>query len=232
MARLLVSVRSAAEALIALEGGAALIDVKEPGRGSLGRADDAVIAEVVQMVGGRRPVSAALGEWIDGEHTIPDFGLSYAKWGLAGCRNRPSWKNHLDEGKLARPTRVFVAYADWECAVAPSIEVVFSVASQRRGGVLLVDTHCKDATNVHKNRPTLLDWMRYDSIIGLCERAHQAEIKIALAGSLGIEEIRQLLPARPDWFAVRGAVCDGADRQASVELERVRDLVKMLECAG
>ena len=36
--QLLVSVRSPAEALAALEGGAALIDVKEPARGSLGRA--------------------------------------------------------------------------------------------------------------------------------------------------------------------------------------------------
>ena len=40
--RLLVSVRSAAEAEIALHGGADLIDVKEPTRGSLGRADGAI----------------------------------------------------------------------------------------------------------------------------------------------------------------------------------------------
>ena len=36
--QLLVSVRSAEEARAALEGGAALIDVKEPSRGSLGSA--------------------------------------------------------------------------------------------------------------------------------------------------------------------------------------------------
>src|SRR5947209_8028398 len=43
---LLVSVRSAAEARAALDGGAALIDIKEPARGPLGRADDGVMAEV------------------------------------------------------------------------------------------------------------------------------------------------------------------------------------------
>ena len=65
MTRLLVSVRSAAEAEAALAGGAAVIDVKEPARGALGRADDAVIADVVRAVAGRAPVSAALGELRD-----------------------------------------------------------------------------------------------------------------------------------------------------------------------
>ena len=41
---LLVSVRSAAEALSALAGGADVIDVKEPNRGSLGAADDETIS--------------------------------------------------------------------------------------------------------------------------------------------------------------------------------------------
>ena len=65
MAGLLVSVRSVAEAEIALAGGAAIIDVKEPSRGALGRADDTIIADIVRSVAGRAPVSAALGELID-----------------------------------------------------------------------------------------------------------------------------------------------------------------------
>ena len=61
MTRLLVSVRSAAEAEAALSGGASVIDVKEPTRGALGRADDAVIADVVRSPAGRRsaPPSAS-----------------------------------------------------------------------------------------------------------------------------------------------------------------------------
>ncbi|MBV9124193.1 MAG: hypothetical protein JO112_12620, partial [Planctomycetes bacterium] len=62
MAGLLVSVRSAVEAEAALAGGATLIDVKEPAHGSLGRALDAILEEVVACVGGQCPVSAALGE--------------------------------------------------------------------------------------------------------------------------------------------------------------------------
>src|SRR5437870_6982957 len=79
---LLVSVRSASEAEAALAGGAHLIDVKEPGRGPLGRADDATIAAVVQRVAGRRPVSVALGELHEQGRCYPGAGLSYVKWGL------------------------------------------------------------------------------------------------------------------------------------------------------
>ena len=64
MTGLLVSVRSAAEARIALEAGADLIDVKEPRRGALGAADPAVWKDVCRAVAGRVPVSVALGELV------------------------------------------------------------------------------------------------------------------------------------------------------------------------
>src|SRR5262249_26387315 len=61
-AGLLVRVRSGTEGEAARHGGADLIDVKEPRRGPLGRAEREVIADVVRCVAGQRPVSAALGE--------------------------------------------------------------------------------------------------------------------------------------------------------------------------
>src|SRR4051812_12944434 len=95
MAKLLVSVRSAAEAEAALTGGAGLIDVKEPSRGPLGRADDATIAAVVRIVAGRVPVSAALGELADGQPAYPGPGLAFVKRGLAACGARPDWGRDL-----------------------------------------------------------------------------------------------------------------------------------------
>ncbi len=85
MPKLLVSVRSAAEAQQAFFGGADLIDVKEPDRGPLGAADADVIAEVARFVAGRRPTSAALGELVEGRRLPTALGLSFAKLGLAGC---------------------------------------------------------------------------------------------------------------------------------------------------
>ncbi len=48
--RLLVSVRSAEEALAAIAGGADILDVKEPSRGSLGMANSEVIAAIARQV--------------------------------------------------------------------------------------------------------------------------------------------------------------------------------------
>jgi hypothetical protein len=247
---LLVSVRSAAEAGAALEGGAALIDIKEPARGSLGRADVGVMRAVIETVAQRRPVSAALGEWADDQEPIADLALTYVKWGLAGCAGKPGWRKCLSSPLAAggerpgvwgpRPQVVLVAYADWECAQAPSVEDVFALARERPDSVMLVDTHCKDANNViRKAKPTLLDWLPREWIVDLCGRCRDARVKIALAGSLGVSEIGALLPARPNWFAVRGAVCADGDRLDSVEVEKVRQLVALLHeespkktCAG
>jgi uncharacterized protein (UPF0264 family) len=228
---LLVSVRSVEEACSALEGGAALIDVKEPSRGSLGRADADVIRAIVAEVGGRRPVSAALGEWAEEIDAIIDGSLSYIKWGLAGCRRGPDWRRHFEEAleRRHKPQLVLTAYADWECAQAPSVEEVFALAAAHPGSVMLLDTHCKEANNgIAKPRPTLLDWLPLAWIEDLVARCREADVKIALAGSLGFQEIRALLPARPDWIAVRGAACADGDRQATVQVDKVRQLVELL----
>ena len=229
---LLVSVRDVAETQAALAGGAALIDIKEPGRGALGRADNAVIQEVVASVAGQCPVSAALGEWVDDSAPIAAAGLTYVKWGLAGCQRQPNWRRHLGRylERRERPQLVLVAYADWQCAQAPAVEEVFALARDHPGSVMLLDTHCKDGNNViRKERPTLLDWLPLAWVEDFCGRCQEAKVKIALAGSLGIPEIRALMPARPTWFAVRGAVCADGDRQSAVQTEKVRQIVGMLQ---
>src|SRR5262249_22964466 len=126
VSHLLVSVRSAAEAVAALEGGADLIDVKEPSRGSLGRADDRVIADVIQAVAGRKPVSAACGElleWlVSPQRKQGSPQLRYAKWGLAGCCGFGDWPLLLETAAEQLPVDcrpVAVAYADWQRAAAP-----------------------------------------------------------------------------------------------------------------
>jgi uncharacterized protein (UPF0264 family) len=94
MTKLLVSVRSAAEAAGALEGGADLIDVKEPSRGSLGAADPRVWSEVMAVAGPKCPLSTALGELrFDAVHAlVPHLsGFQFAKIGLAYCADHHRW---------------------------------------------------------------------------------------------------------------------------------------------
>jgi uncharacterized protein (UPF0264 family) len=247
---LLVSVRSAEEAEAALAGGAHIIDVKEPDHGSLGRADDASIAAVLDHVAGRRPVSAALGELAEEERSEdievrseeeirnPNLEirdnllnkLAFVKWGLAGCGSVPGWQGRLarELSRSGKPQLVVCAYADWQCARAPAIDEVVAFACKKRGNVLLIDTHCKERGTLSKDRSTLLDWLPVNEVTAICKRCHEAGVRVALAGSLGVPEVEQLRDAEPDWFAVRGAVCEEHDRRAAIDEAKVRRLVQLL----
>lgn len=233
--QLIVSVRNAAEAEAAVAGGADLIDVKEPERGSLGPAEKGVLADVVAAVAGRRPVSAALGELLDSFWKEPSVvpHLAYAKWGLAGFqRHIPLfWRAELDFAvrRLAEVSpgcqAVAVAYADWQRAQAPSPDDVLTLAAKLRLGAFLIDTWKKDGS-------TALDWLTLEEIKQLRVRCRAAGVPIALAGSLGPTEIQKLLPLRPNWFAVRGAVCQGRRRGGVLDEGKVRGLVELLGTAG
>lgn len=226
---LLVSVRSAAEAEAALAGGADLIDVKEPSRGSLGRADDAVIEEVIRLVAGRRPVSAAMGDLLERIHFYPFLGkLAYIKLGFAGHDNEipadESWQTYAFRRNIAETHLdwfVPVAYADWRRANAPEPTALCAFARQNRCGAFLLDTHAKDGS-------TLLDWMPFSQIALLIKQCRQVGVRIALAGSLGPKEIVALAHFKPDWFAVRGAACRGGKREEIVDADKVRELAALV----
>ena len=234
MAGLLVSVRSAAEALAALAGGAAVIDVKEPARGPLGRADvetwrsvlDAVSREFPPLPPGEGtkgpiPVSVALGELFEWHAAPPcpaDFaGLAYRKLGLA--RSGPDWaegwarlRRSLGDG----PPWVAVIYADWPSAGSPRPDDVLDVAldAPECAGVL-VDTW-------DKSRPTPLDL----SWAPLVRRARSAGRFVALAGGLDAPDFSRLAPLAPDLFAVRGAACGSGDRLGTIDPDRVARLAR------
>jgi uncharacterized protein (UPF0264 family) len=222
---LLVSVRSALEAKAALMGGANIIDVKEPRNGSLGRSDLATIAEVIGFVRKRVQVSAALGELTEHLDYSPPSGLDFAKWGLAKCSSR--WREQLQKaaarwaGLNRRLSPVAVAYADWHEAQSPPPDDVWTFARDNQWRILLLDTF-------RKGEGTLLDWMSLGAIRRVCERCRDHQIRIALAGSLGRNEISTLLPLEPDIFAVRGSICRGSDRTATVDEDLVRRMSRLI----
>jgi uncharacterized protein (UPF0264 family) len=221
MPQLLVSVRNAAEASVALEAGADLIDVKEPARGPLGRADDNVIRAVVQWVAGRLPVSAALGEL--SPHPLKVAGVQYVKWGLAGWGGSSAWQTLLHDLTLRQvgSTVVPVAYADWCLASAPSVEEVCSFVC-RSGTTLLIDTFGK------ASGATLLDYLTSREIAELCNMCRARGCKIALAGSLTLAHLGALKTVGADWFAVRGAACSQGQRGAPLSAIRIRELAEAI----
>lgn len=224
MTQLLVSVRNVSEAAMALAGGAAIIDVKEPAQGSLGRADNCVIVDVLRSVADRRPVSAALGELQECQGVNVPPGLSFAKWGLSGCGQDREWRHRLlDAARMLPPScePVAVAYADWERAKAPPPDEVVAFAIENGWRAFLLDTF-------QKNGCTLFHWLSTGEIAWLSECCRGSKIRIAIAGSLGPKEIDELRSLEPNFFAVRGAACQGGRRSETISAERVRCLATLV----
>jgi uncharacterized protein (UPF0264 family) len=229
MTGLLVSVRSAAEAEVALAAGADLIDVKEPSRGSLGAADAKVWREVSRTVAGRTPVSVALGELeeIDGHAATAQASsgaqVQFAKCGLAVAALTGDWVTRWRKAMRHLPNNVqpvAVAYADWRVAQAPPPQEVLAAAACLRSPYLLVDTFNKSGGN-------LLVHLSLEELRDLSARAADERIRLVLAGSLDAQAIAALLPLAPAYVAVRGAAC-GGDRTQAIDASRVKRLVKLV----
>ena len=214
--KLLVSVRSADEALAAIRGGADLIDVKEPDRGSLGKADDETIEHIAQALDGGVVMSAAMGELKDASTSDPiGYPLEYLKWGLAGCREWP-WRERLLKLRDSNySTVVPTAYADAIRAKAPPLAEVVDFVRKNSFPVLLIDTWSKDGQN-------LLSWIDELSLRSLVAELRSGSVAVALAGSLSFHDIPMLQRIEPEWVAVRGAVCRGGQRTGLVEEQLVR----------
>lgn len=227
MTKLLVSVRSADEAELAAMAGADLVDVKEPSRGPLGAADAAVLAAVVERLGNDAvPISAALGELVDWNSDrgglIPP-GVSYAKFGLARCAIRESWQDLWRDALARLPlgvSGVAVAYADWQAALAPPALEVLDAATQSRCGVILVDTY-------NKAGPGLCELWSPRELAALVDRARDCGLSVALAGSVSLASLPQLVALEPDYVGVRGAACRGG-RAGALDRALVRELVELV----
>ncbi|HUY34193.1 MAG TPA: (5-formylfuran-3-yl)methyl phosphate synthase [Pirellulales bacterium] len=209
MTRLLVSVRSVAEAREALDAGVDLVDLKEPRRGSLGAVDWEVAAEVAAQAAARSPVSMALGELMDGcaptDRKVPR-GVAYVKLGMAGAAIEADWPRRWSDALALLPafaTPVAVAYADWRDAQAPRPSDVLAEGRKLGCGAFLVDTWRKSAGG-------LLDCVTFRELAELLQGARAGGMLGVVGGSLTWETVAPVLELAPDYVAVRGAVCRGS----------------------
>jgi hypothetical protein len=217
--KLLVSVVSAEEARRALEGGADIIDVKDPGEGALGAPAPGVVSEVVRAVGGRVPVSVALGDMPDLPHTAALAargaalsGATYVKVGLRGVRTleRAVAVMAATAAAVDPATSVIAAaYADARTLDPPAIAPLWLPEIVARTGIAgaLVDTCIKDGRGLY-------GWLSEGELEELVARSHAAGGSFGIAGQLTRGQLGRV---QADIVGVRSAVCLGGDRGAALD---------------
>jgi (5-formylfuran-3-yl)methyl phosphate synthase len=232
--RLLVSVVSGQEARRALAGGADIIDVKDPTEGALGAPSPRVLSDVVREVGGRAPVSVALGDLPGLPHTAALAargaalsGADFVKLGLRGVDELDgavALVRAVADAVGPQTAVIAAAYADAEALDPPALPPTLLPELAARAAVsgVLVDTFVKDGHGVYH-------WRSESEIIDLIERTRTTGASFAVAGQLTRGQLRSV-PA--DVVGVRSAVCRGGDRAAELDAELVAAAVAELRAGS
>ena len=211
---LLVSVRDASEAVDALAGGAAIIDIKEPAAGSLGMASVETLQACAAAVPAAVPWTLAGGELEDAAAAVDQLRASLPAWqqpphavkfGLSGCCGR-DWTAGLiaQQQRLPAGVRAIpVAYADTVAACSPPVSTVIHKAALCECPLVLIDTYDKSGSGsllVEASAAEIAGWVAWGNASG---------VSLVLAGRIAAEEIAVVAGCQPAAVAVRSAVCVG-----------------------
>ncbi len=225
--RLLVSPMNIEEACAAIEGGADILDVKNPKEGSLGANFPWAIRAVVDLAAGRMPVSATIGDldFKPGTASLAALGAAcsgaeYIKAGLLGVRTPDQAEEMLEA--IVRAVKDFDAkklvvaagYSDFARAGSISPMLLPAAAAAAGADLVMVDTAVKDG------RPTF-DFMSKKDLEEFIRLGRNEGLEVALAGSIGFPHLEMLKQLDPDIIGVRGIVC-GGDRSSTIRADLVR----------
>ncbi len=231
--KLLVSPINREEAIIASQGGADIIDVKNPKEGSLGANFPWIIRDVKEVVNGRQPISATIGDfnYKPGTASLAALGAAaagadYIKVGLYDIQTEAQALDLLT--KVTRAVKdydstkrvVASGYSDYTRINSISPFLLPAIAAEAEVDVVMVDTAIKDGKST-------FEFMDGNELKKFTNLAHEYGLENAIAGSLKFDDLPVLERIGPDIIGVRGMVC-GGDRSTAIRQELVEKLVS--EC--
>ncbi len=226
MTALLASVRSAAEAQIALAAGVDIIDLKEPRQGVLGALPAPVIRAAVARVAGRRPVSATAGDLpmvpaVVGQTAarIGALGVDFVKVGIFPGGDLEGCLDALGHEAARGLKLVAVLFADLE----PDPGQIESLAARGFAGVML-DTAEKRGGGLRRH----LDDAALRRFV---LRGKASGLFTGLAGSLRLVDVGALLELGPDYLGFRGALTAGG-RGAALDPAAIAALRRAIPATG
>lgn len=226
MSGLLASVRSAAEAELALRGGADIVDLKEPAAGALGSLPPEVIRACVAAIGSRRPVSATIGDLPADPNVIVEavartaaLGVDFVKIGIFPGGAPKAVLEALRDQAESGTRLVALLFADRQ----PDFRLVRLAADCGFAGVML-DT-------MGKNGEGLRNALDGGTLRRFVVEAHGHGLLCGLAGSLRLEDIAILTPLGADYLGFRGALCRGS-RSGDLDPAALQDVRSALDQAS
>jgi uncharacterized protein (UPF0264 family) len=232
--KLLISVINVEEAQAAIAGGADIIDVKNPGEGSLGANFPPVLKAVREIAPEHLEVSATLGDAVNlpGTFSLAAYGavscgadlVKVGLYGITAAKEAVYFLQKVKEAAaISRPGVKVVAagYADAGLFGALEPEVIPRIAAA--GGVdgCMLDT-------ARKNGATLLDLLSPESLLAFVRASHSLGLCCALAGSLQAEDLTLMEKLGVDIVGVRTAACLGNVRNGKIVSERVHCLKSLI----
>ena len=216
MTRLLASVQDEHEALIALEGGASIIDFKNARAGALAALDPHLIADALRRLDGRAITSATAGDWPLDPAAIAQAamrmgatGVEYVKVGLLpGAELMHCIKALAPAATQYRLVAVF--FADR----GVPLDMLRHLHIARFAGAM-VDTFDKSGGGLRQH-------MSDRALKAFIDTAHDFELHTGLAGSLRTDDIDALTGLAPNFLGFRGALCARSDRRSGLSARRLR----------
>jgi (5-formylfuran-3-yl)methyl phosphate synthase len=232
--KLLVSVVNAEEVSPAVEGGADIIDVKNPKEGTLGANFPHVIRGVRALTPRELEVSATIGDSssLPGTTSLAALGASacgvqYVKVGLLGTQRPRDATSVLEQ--VCRAVReqspririIAATYADSHKVKALSPLALPAAAAEAGVDGCLLDTALKSDGSLLTN----LNATQLQDFVAQCRSAH---LLCALAGALEEKDIPQVCTFGADIIGVRTAACQGGRVTGHVDRLKVKRLKELI----
>ena len=228
--RLLITVCKPVEVEAAIEGGADIIDVKDPRYGSLGPPDYATLCEVVKAVGNRREVSMALGDIKEptpllshAAYVASSMEVLYLKIGLetADLQKIKEIYECVLSGITGDEKVILVGYADYTRIGSINPLLLPRTAYKLGAYGVMIDTRIKDGRNTFQ-------YLTKKHLTRFVNESHELGLLAAIAGGLSVEHVPLAVELGFDVIGFRGAVC-GGDRLGLVDKAKVLQLRHALD---
>ncbi len=232
MTKFLVSVTSTEEAMVAIECGADIIDLKDPVQGALGALSMDTVQNIVAFVDAlgahnKKTISATIGDLpmiptllFERVSALSKIKVDIVKIGFFQDDDQlPDYQACLEVLKPDADSGILLiavlfleqSYPEW---------LIDAIINTGFHGVMF-DT-------AHKNGKTFLDYISIKDLKKTAEKIQARKMLFGLAGSLHLQHLPMIRKIEPDYAGFRGGVCVNHQRVAKLDRIKIQEIRKSL----